>query len=68
MTEHSLARSARTDTTEHKDAHDDELLAAAKAALAWFQRFDNHAPSDLSFGGEAKVRQQLHQAISQQRA
>jgi len=41
----------------------ERLLDAARAALAWFYRFDEHAPEGLAFGGEAKVRRQLRQAI-----
>ncbi len=33
-----------------------ELLSAAEAAVAWFDRFDAHAPSDMHFGGEGRVR------------
>jgi hypothetical protein len=39
------------------------LLAAAKDALAWLERFDAHAPEGLNFGGEARVRRQLRRAI-----
>ena len=31
-----------------------ELLEAATAALRWFDLFDQHAPSDIIFGGEAE--------------
>ncbi len=40
-----------------------ELLEAATAALRWFDLFDQHAPSDMMFGGEAKVRGLLRDAI-----
>ena len=53
--------------TPDPEAHD-ELLAAARAALAWFERFDEHAPEGLAFGGEAMVRRQLRKAIRRQRA
>ena len=39
------------------------LLDAAREALAWFERFDRHAPSDMHFGGEAKIRKQLRTVI-----
>ena len=67
MTDASLARSPRTVTTEQEEAHD-ELLVAAKAALRWFELYDEHAPDGWSFGGEAKVRRQLRRAIKRQRA
>ncbi len=41
----------------------EELLEAAEATLAWLDRFDAHAPSDMRFGGEAKVRHQLRRAV-----
>jgi len=44
-----------------------ELLEAAEAALAWFDRFDAHAPSDMHFGGEGRVRRQLRGAIRRSR-
>ena len=44
-----------------------ELLEVAEAALAWFDRFDGHAPEGLEFGGEAKVRRQLRDAIRRAR-
>ena len=40
-----------------------ELLEAATAALRWFDLFDQHAPSDMIFGGEAEVRAVLRDAI-----
>ena len=40
-----------------------ELLEAATAALRWFDLFDQHAPSDMIFGGEAEVRGVLRDAI-----
>ncbi len=45
-----------------------ELFSAAEAALAWLDRFDAHAPEGLVFGGEAKVRRQLREAIRRARA
>lgn len=45
-----------------------ELLEAATAALAWLDLFDQHAPSDWVFGGEAEVRGLLRDAIRQARA
>ena len=63
MTQPSLAPSAPTGTTEQDEAQD-ELLAAARAALAWFQRFDEHAPAGMHFGGEAKIRRQLRRAVA----
>ncbi len=44
-----------------------ELLEVAEVALAWFDRFDAHAPEGLAFGGEAKVRRQLRAAIRRAR-
>jgi hypothetical protein len=44
-----------------------ELLEAAEAALKWFDRFDAHAPSDMHFGGEGRVRRQLRGAIRRAR-
>ena len=44
------------------------LLEAAKAALRWFEAFDEHASEGLAFGGEARVRKQLRRAIKRQRA
>jgi hypothetical protein len=41
----------------------DGLLEAAEAALRWFDLFDQHAPSDMIFGGEAEVRGLLRDAI-----
>lgn len=39
------------------------LPDAAREALAWFERFDRHAPSDMYFGGESKVRKALREAV-----
>ena len=44
-----------------------ELLEAATAALRWFDLFDQHAPSDMIFGGEAEVRGLLRDAIRRAR-
>jgi hypothetical protein len=52
--------------TEQEEAHE-ELLTAAGAALAWFESFDEQAPSDLRFGGEARIRTRLRRAIRRQR-
>lgn len=41
----------------------EELVEAVRAALRWFERFDAHAPSDLHFGGEGRVRKQLREAL-----
>lgn len=46
----------------------EELLETAQAALAWFDRFDAHAPEGLTFGGEGRVRKQLRGAIRRARA
>ena len=43
------------------------LLEAAEAALEWFDLFDQHAPSDMIFGGEAEVRAVLRDAIRRAR-
>jgi hypothetical protein len=67
LTDKSLARSPRTVTTEQEEAHH-ELLEAAKSALSWFDLYDEHAPDDWIFGGEAKVRRQLRRAIKRQHA
>ena len=40
-----------------------QLLEAAEDALAWFERFDTHAPEGLCFGGEAQVRKALREAL-----
>jgi hypothetical protein len=45
-----------------------ELLEAATAALRLLDRIDAHAPEGLAFGGEAKVRRALQQAIRRARA
>ena len=45
-----------------------DLLEAATAALRWFDLFDQHAPSDMIFGGEAEVRGLLRDAIRRARA
>jgi len=50
-----------------EQAAQDRLLEAAEAALAWFDRFDQHAPSDMHFGGEGRVRKQLRTAIRRAR-
>ena len=44
-----------------------DLLEAATAALRWFDLFDQHAPSDMIFGGEAEVRGLLRDAIRRAR-
>jgi hypothetical protein len=44
-----------------------ELLEAAEAALRWLDLFDQHAPSDMIFGGEAEVRGLLRDAIRRAR-
>ena len=44
-----------------------ELLEAATAALRWFDLFDQHAPSDMIFGGEAEVRGLLRDATRRAR-
>ncbi len=44
-----------------------ELLEAAEAALRWFDLFDQHAPSDMIFGGEAEVRGLLRDALRRAR-
>ena len=62
MTDRSLARSPRTVTTEHEEAHD-ELLEAAKAALRHLNDLDRHAPEGYCLGNEGRVRKQLRQAI-----
>lgn len=41
----------------------DELMEAARDALRWFERFDAHAPSDMHFGGEGRVRKALREAL-----
>ena len=46
-----------------KQKSEQELLEAAEAALRWFDLFDQHAPSDWVFGGEAEVRVLLRDAI-----
>jgi hypothetical protein len=50
-----------------KQKSEQELLEAAEAALRWFDLFDQHAPSDMIFGGEARVRKGLRQAIRRAR-
>ena len=50
-----------------KQKSDRELLEAAEAALRWFDLFDQHAPSDMIFGGEAEVRGLLRDAIRRAR-
>lgn len=50
-----------------EQAAQDRLLEAAEAALGWFDRFDQHAPEGLSFGGEGRVRRQLRGAIRRAR-
>lgn len=59
----SVAHAARIKSREG-------LLEAAEAALAWFDRFEEHAPSGMrSFaGGEAKIRRGLREAIRASRA
>lgn len=59
MTQESLARRADGRVPDPRD----ELMQAARDALRWFERFDAHAPSDMHFGGEAKVRKALREAI-----
>jgi len=44
-----------------------ELLEAAEAALGLLDRIDAHAPSDMHFGGEGRVRRQLRGAIRRAR-
>jgi hypothetical protein len=39
------------------------LLEAAQAVLRLLDRMDEHAPEGFAFGGEARVRRQLRQAI-----
>ncbi len=61
----SLARSPRIVTTpdaKREEAYE-QLLEASQAALRWFDLYDEHAPIDWVFGGGAKVRCQLRQAI-----
>ena len=50
-----------------KQKSEQELLEAAEAALRWFDLFDQRAPSDMMFGGEARVRKGLRQAIRRAR-
>jgi hypothetical protein len=61
LSEHSLPRTPRTDDPDERHKR---LLEAARAALRWFEEFDEHAPSDFVFGGEAKIRRQLRRAIA----
>jgi hypothetical protein len=50
--------------TERRDPEDHaRLLEAAKAALRYLDDLDAHAPEGFHFGGEAKIRRQLRQAI-----
>jgi hypothetical protein len=44
-----------------------DLLEAATATLRWFDLFDQHAPSDMVFGGEAEGRGVLRDAIRRAR-
>jgi hypothetical protein len=42
---------------------EEELLAAVEASLRWFERYERHSPSEATFGGEAKVVQQLRRSL-----
>ncbi len=53
----------RPPTTDPDPEDHAVLLAAARQALAWFERFDEHAPEGLAFGGEAAIRKDLRRAI-----
>ena len=41
----------------------EELVEAAKFALRWFREWEQHAPADTEFGGEAEVEARLRRAI-----
>ena len=58
----TLAQDARPRPPTDPEAHA-ELLTAAKAALARFDRLEEHAPEGQRFGGEARVRTRLRRAI-----
>ncbi len=51
-----------TPTAEQERAHE-RLLHAAREALAWFRRFERHAPGEVHFGGEAMVVRRLSEAV-----
>ena len=61
-TEQSLAQSPAPGIPPDPEDHE-RLLDAARAAYAWFQAFDEHAPEGMAFGGEATICRQLRQAI-----
>jgi hypothetical protein len=41
----------------------EELVEAARHALAFYQRLEQHAPPEMAFGGEAAVARRLRRAI-----
>ncbi len=49
-------------TKEQEQAHG-QLLEAAREALAWFRRFERHAPQEIRFGDEARVTRRLAEAV-----
>ena len=55
-----IAHAAQEDPQE-------QLLQAAQDALRLLDRIDQHAPSDMHFGGEGRVRRQLRGAIRRAR-